>query len=149
MQLNPPTEHDLKIVGQQLGREPRGIVSIAWRCPCGEPGVVMTAPRLDNGTPFPTTYYLTNPQAVKGCSTLEANGVMLEMNQRLTVDTDLAAQYGPPMMPIWPTGWLWVRCRKSLESQQAVCQSGLNVSMSWSATRWQWAQASTHWETRR
>lgn len=93
MQLNPPTEHDLKIVGQQLGREPRGIVSIAWRCPCGEPGVVMTAPRLDNGTPFPTTYYLTNPQAVKGCSTLEANGVMLEMNQRLTVDTDLAAQY--------------------------------------------------------
>ncbi len=55
---------DLAIVEAQLGREPRGVAAVAWRCPCGKPGVVKTQPRLPNGTPFPTTYYLTNPRAV-------------------------------------------------------------------------------------
>ncbi len=49
-----PSEKDLKTVAAQLGREPRDVSAIAHRCPCGEPDVVQTPPRLADGTPFPT-----------------------------------------------------------------------------------------------
>ena len=88
-----PTPEDLAVVEAQLGRPPRGVVAVAWRCPCGRPGVVKTSPRLENGTPFPTTYYLTCQRAIMACSTLEANGVMAEMTQRLGEDEDLASRY--------------------------------------------------------
>ena len=87
------TARDLEVLADQLGRPPRGVVGIAARCVCGRPLVVRTAPRLDDGTPFPTTFYLTSPGAVAAASTLEANGVMREMSERLTVDEDLAAAY--------------------------------------------------------
>src|SRR5690606_37678281 len=87
------TERDLETLAEQLGRTPRGVVGIAARCACGRPLVVRTAPRLENGTPFPTTFYLTSPGAVAAASTLEANGVMKEMSQRLTEDAELAAAY--------------------------------------------------------
>ena len=52
-----------------------------------------TAPRLDDGTPFPTTYYLTSPQAVSAVSAVEATGVMKEMTARLAEDEELAAAH--------------------------------------------------------
>jgi len=57
------SEADLAVVAEQLGRPPRGVVEVAARCVCGRPVVVRTAPRLPDGTPFPTTYYLTHPGA--------------------------------------------------------------------------------------
>ncbi|WP_040159746.1 DUF501 domain-containing protein [Nigerium massiliense] len=87
------TDADAAVITEQLGRPPRGVVGIAWRTPTGEPGVVVTEPRLDDGTPFPTLYYLTHPKAVAACSTLEANGVMAEMTQRLADDPALSAAY--------------------------------------------------------
>lgn len=89
----PVTDHDLAVLAEQLGRPARGVVSIAARCVCGAPLVVRTQPRLDDGTPFPTTYYLTHPGATAAASRLEANGVMKEMSERLTADEELAAQY--------------------------------------------------------
>lgn len=77
----------------QLGRTPRGVAEVAWRCPCGKPGVATTMPRLDNGTPFPTTYYLTCQRATSATSTLEASGLMAEMTERLGEDAELAEQY--------------------------------------------------------
>lgn len=88
-----PTPEDLAVVEAQLGRAPRGVAAVAWRCPCGRPGVVQTLPRLENGTPFPTTYYLTCQRAIMGCSTLEANGLMAEMTARLSEDEELADGY--------------------------------------------------------
>ncbi|PFG38811.1 hypothetical protein ATJ97_1299 [Georgenia soli] len=87
------TDRDLEVLAEQLGRVPRGVVEIAARCVCGRPLVVRTAPRLDDGTPFPTSYYLTCPPAVKAASTLEAQQVMEGMNERLRTDEDLAARY--------------------------------------------------------
>ncbi len=84
---------DAAVVEAHLGRPSRGAVGVAWRCPCGKPGVVATAPRLPDGTPFPTTYYLTCPRAVAAVSTLESEGVMAEMTARLADDPDLAADY--------------------------------------------------------
>ena len=91
--MTKPSAADLAAVEAQLGREPRGVAAVAWRCPCGNPGVVKTEPRLPNGTPFPTTYYLTCQRATSGCSTLEASGLMAEMTARLADDEELAAKY--------------------------------------------------------
>lgn len=84
---------DLATLEAQLGRPPRGVVGVAARCICGRPTVVRTSPRLPDGTPFPTTFYLTHPRAVAAVSTLEASGVMREMSARLTEDAELAVAY--------------------------------------------------------
>jgi hypothetical protein len=84
---------DLAAVAAQLGREPRGVVAVAHRCPCGLPDVVETAPRLPDGTPFPTLYYLTCPRAAASVGTLESDGVMASMSERLRTDAGLAGAY--------------------------------------------------------
>jgi hypothetical protein len=84
---------DVAAVAAQLGRPPRGLRAVAHRCPCGAPDVVETAPRLPDGTPFPTLYYLTCPRAAGAIGTLEASGLMREMTDRLATDPDLAARY--------------------------------------------------------
>ncbi|WBQ06810.1 DUF501 domain-containing protein [Kribbella sp. CA-293567] len=84
---------DVSAVSEQLGRPARGIRSIAHRCGCGLPDVVETEPRLPDGTPFPTTFYLTCPRLASAIGTLEAEGVMKEMTDRLGEDEDLAARY--------------------------------------------------------
>ncbi|BBZ55726.1 DUF501 domain-containing protein [Mycolicibacterium phocaicum] len=84
---------DLEAVAAQLGREPRGVLEIAYRCPNGEPGVVKTAPRLPDGTPFPTLYYLTHPALTAAASRLESSGLMKDMTERLQASEELAAAY--------------------------------------------------------
>jgi hypothetical protein len=88
-----PTQADLDAVHAQLGRVPRGVAAVAHRCPCGHPDVLTTEPRLPDGTPFPTTFYATCPKLTGAISTLESQGVMREMTQRLTDDPHLAAAY--------------------------------------------------------
>jgi uncharacterized protein len=84
---------DEAVIEAQLGRPPRAIHDVWHRCPCGNPDVVTTEPRLDDGTPFPTTFYLTCPRAASLIGTLEASGLMREMSDRLEADPELAAAY--------------------------------------------------------
>ncbi|MEO9221663.1 MAG: DUF501 domain-containing protein [Mycobacteriaceae bacterium] len=84
---------DLATVHAQLKREPRGVRAVTHRCPCGNPTVISTAPRLPDGTPFPTLYYLTCPRIAAAASTQESDGVMREMTARLAEDPELAAAY--------------------------------------------------------
>ncbi len=91
--LSPVAQADLDAVSRQLGRPARGVVEVAHRCPCGEPDVVRTEPRLPDGTPFPTSFYATCPRLTGALSTLESQGVMREMTTRLASDPDLAARY--------------------------------------------------------
>ena len=84
---------DLAVVAAQLNRAPRATRAVAHRCSCGLPDVVETSPRLDDGTPFPTVYYLTCPRAASAIGRLEGSGLMREMTQRLGADPDLAARY--------------------------------------------------------
>jgi hypothetical protein len=86
-----PSELDIATVSAQLGRPARDVIGIAARCVCGAPTVVSTSPRLADGTPFPTLYYLSHPAATAAVSTLEANGVMPELAELLT--GDIAAEY--------------------------------------------------------
>jgi hypothetical protein len=82
---------DTAAVTAQLQREPRGVRAVAHRCPCGLPDVVETAPRLPDGTPFPTLYYLTCPRAAAAIGGLEAAGTMREMTERLADEKTKAA----------------------------------------------------------
>lgn len=91
--VEPVEPADLDAVERQLGRRPRGVAAVAHRCPCGEPDVLRTQPRLPDGTPFPTTYYATCPRLTGAVSTLETAGVMKEMTERLAGDEELAAAY--------------------------------------------------------
>ena len=84
---------DRAAVAAQLGRAPRAMRAVAHRCPCGNPDVVETSPRLPDGTPFPTLYYLTCPRAAAAIGTLESAGMMREMTDRLRTDPELAAGY--------------------------------------------------------
>ncbi|GAA4352080.1 DUF501 domain-containing protein [Microbacterium rhizosphaerae] len=89
----PVEDADLEVLREQLGRPARGVVGIAARCVCGNPTVVATAPRLPDGTPFPTFYYLTHPAATAAMSSLEADHVMRELGELLDSDPELQAAY--------------------------------------------------------
>lgn len=91
--MTEPTDADLEVVARQLGRRPRGVLTIAYRTPDGQPAVVKTAPLLPDGTPFPTLYYLTDPRLTAEASRQESAGVMREMTERLSRDADLADRY--------------------------------------------------------
>ncbi len=86
MAAETPLDLDLAVVERQLGRAPRGVVDVAARCPCGCPAVVRTEPQLPDGSPFPTLFYATCPALTGAISTLESNGLMREMTQRLIDD---------------------------------------------------------------
>jgi hypothetical protein len=91
--FGPVSERDVEIVSAQLGRPARDVVGIAARCVCGAPTVVSTAPRLADGTPFPTFYYLTHPAATAAMSSLEATQVMAEFSALLAEDDDIREAY--------------------------------------------------------
>lgn len=89
MMLRQPevvTAADITAVSRQLGRPARDVVGIAAHCVCGAPTVVSTRPRLSDGTPFPTFYYLTHPAATAAASRLEAAGRMAEYQAMLVED---------------------------------------------------------------
>ena len=87
------TEADRETVAEQLGRPPRAMRAVAHRCPSGHPSVIQTSPRLADGTPFPTLYYLTCPKLTALVSRLEASGLMRELTARLDTDPELAEAY--------------------------------------------------------
>lgn len=89
----PASEQDIAIVERQLGRFPRGMVSVGARCACGRPLAVITRPLLPGGIPFPTTCYLTGPSAVKAVSHAEAAGAMTEYNELLSSDAAVKTAY--------------------------------------------------------
>lgn len=95
--MRPPfpsaSDEDIRIVSAQLGRPARNVIGIPARCVCGAPTVVATAPRLADGTPFPTLYYLTHPAATAAISDLEATQVMNEFSAVLAENEKMQAQY--------------------------------------------------------
>ena len=101
------TDRDVELVSAQLGRPARDVIGIAARCVCGAPTVVATRPRLSNGTPFPTLYYLTHPAATVAVSHLEAEGRMPLYAAELEADPAVR-EAGPtdaPMTVVFAHGY--------------------------------------------
>ena len=93
--INPTavTPTDQERLLHELGRPVRGAVAVGYRCAHGVPAVVITAPKLPDGTPFPTTFYLCCKTLNAAVSRMESAGLMREMQDRLVSDETLAAGY--------------------------------------------------------
>jgi uncharacterized protein len=65
---------DRAVVEWQLDRPLRAFRRVARRCPHGFPAVTEQAPRAEDGTPFPTTYWLTCPWLRAALARIEAAG---------------------------------------------------------------------------
>ena len=93
MPISEASAADIASLEKQLGREMRDVIGIGARCVCGNPIVVVTKPRLSDGSPFPTFYYLSLPAATSALSTLEASGFMAVLQERLSSEPELALAY--------------------------------------------------------
>ncbi|HEY5882134.1 MAG TPA: DUF501 domain-containing protein, partial [Nakamurella sp.] len=93
LRLAPATDEDLALLTRELGRTPRGVLAVAYRCDHGVPAVVQTAPRLPDGHPFPTLFYLCCSVLNSAIGRMEAGGLMREMTEELAADPDLGAHY--------------------------------------------------------
>jgi uncharacterized protein len=85
--------HERAVITAQLGRPARGAPAVVHRCRFGLPTVVRVDPRLEDGTPFPTTFWLSCPALRSRVGTLEADHAMVGLNDRLQDDDAFAAAY--------------------------------------------------------
>ena len=100
-------------------------------------------PRLSNGTPFPTTFYLTHPVITSAVSRLEAAGLMNEMNDRLAADDGPGGRLprrprGLPRLPRRDRRPVRASApsRKSTASPPAACRPASSACTSWWAIPW-------------
>ncbi|MEA2557147.1 MAG: exopolyphosphatase / guanosine-5-triphosphate,3-diphosphate pyrophosphatase [Actinomycetota bacterium] len=77
---------DLHAVREQIGRDPTTAFTVLARCSGGHPLVIRNAPIDANGDPFPTTFWLTCPEAVKAIARVESEGWISNLNDRVQVD---------------------------------------------------------------
>ncbi|MDR0789095.1 MAG: DUF501 domain-containing protein [Bifidobacteriaceae bacterium] len=138
-----PTDNDIFVIRKMLGRPPRGLLKIAGRCKCGNPIIAIVTHTLDDGTPFPTTFYLVLPALVKAVSTLEAEHYMEEMNDHI-LDYDLETAHknyiesriqickntdNPHLENISAGGMpTHIKCLHSLIGQTVACGKGANLA---------------------
>lgn len=88
---------DRSVVEHQIGRPPRSPIDVESRCHLGLPVVIRVPPVLDDGTPFPTTHWLTCPLASLRVSRLESAGGVNDADARIAADPDLAEAFGVAM----------------------------------------------------
>ena len=82
---------DEEVVSWQLGRPARAFRRVAIRCPHGFPAVTEQSPKATDGTPFPTSFYVTCPWLVAAVSRLEAAGGVARWGAEATADPELGA----------------------------------------------------------
>ena len=88
---------DGEVVAAQLERPPRAPVAVLHRCHLGLPVVIDVPPFLDDGTPFPTSSWLTCPLAVKRIGRIEADGGVRAAEALIVEDQDFGAAYAGAM----------------------------------------------------
>jgi uncharacterized protein len=81
---------DREIVERQIGRPPRAFRRVAVRCPFGRPAVTEQAPFDEDGTPFPTEFYVTCPHLVAQLARVEAAGGVERWTDAAKQDATLA-----------------------------------------------------------
>lgn len=89
--------NDREVVAVQIGRPPRSVIDVAVRCHLGLPAVTAVPPHLDDGTPFPTRYWLTCPLAVRRIGRVEAEGGVGAAERRIEESEQLATRHEAAM----------------------------------------------------
>ena len=85
--------NDSKIVELQIGRKLRSDSEVSCRCHLNIPAVIKVPPKLDDGTPFPTTFWLTCPMYNKKIGSLESHGLIKELDKEIDNNPDLKKQW--------------------------------------------------------
>lgn len=88
---------DRKVVEVQIDRPVRAAVTVEARCHLGMPVVIDVPPILDDGTPFPTTHWLTCPLAVRRVSRLESEGGVKAADELIASDPSVAEAWREAM----------------------------------------------------
>lgn len=83
---------DRSVLEAQIGRPLRADSEVVARCPLGLPVVAAVPPILDDGTPFPTRYWLTCPLASTRIGRLEGAGGVRAMERHAESDPDFSAR---------------------------------------------------------
>lgn len=138
---------DREILTAQLGRDPRGLVGIGARCVCGAPAVTITYPRLPDGSPFPTLFYLSYPWLVREISRIESAGEMATYNKRLAEDPQYAAAHAQAHESYVARRDLLMKSQRLLESLLAECLIESSVCTHWPAMRLPQVQGCAQLET--
>lgn len=81
---------DQAVATVQLDRPLRASGEVVARCPLGMPVVMKVPPLLDDGTPFPTLYWLTCPLALRRIGRLESVGGVKQMERLVESDSRLS-----------------------------------------------------------
>lgn len=89
----PMDDGEAELAAAMIGRPLRGRSAAAVRCRWGLPAVLRVSPQLEDGTPFPTLFWLACPLANKHIGRLEAEGAMVTLNEELAADEQLAQAY--------------------------------------------------------
>lgn len=82
--------NDSAAASAQIGRPVRSEVTVSLRCSLGLPIVITVPPILDDGTPFPTRYWLTCPLGQARVGRLESAGGVRAMDRRAETDAVFA-----------------------------------------------------------
>ena len=88
---------DRSVVELQLGRPPRSRVVVGVRCHLGLPVVIDVPPILDDGTPFPTSHWLTCPLAMLRVSRLESEGGVRDADAQIVSDAAASEAFDAAM----------------------------------------------------
>jgi hypothetical protein len=103
---------DRSVIEVQIGRPPRSEVVVSAKCHLGLPVVIDVPPILEDGTPFPTTHWLTCPLAVLRISRIESSGGVREADHQVASDPEIAAAFAAAMEryedmrdSLLPDGW--------------------------------------------
>ncbi len=83
---------DEVVVAAQIGRPLRSPAAVGVRCRLGLPVVVVVPPVLDDGTPFPTRYWLCCPLALRRVGRLESAGGVAAVERRAAADPGFCAR---------------------------------------------------------
>jgi hypothetical protein len=89
--------NDRDVVAAQIDRSPRSEVDVVARCHLQLPVVIVVPPFLDDGTPFPTRYWLTCPLAVRRIGRIEGAGGVKSAEAKIESDPALAARHALAM----------------------------------------------------
>ena len=89
----PMDPEEAELAARMIGRPLRGRSATAVRCAWGLPAVLRVDPLLDDGTPFPTVFWLSCPLASRAMGRLEASGIMRDLTAQLGEDEVLADAY--------------------------------------------------------
>ena len=82
---------DAAVVAAQIGRPLRSEAQVVTRCGLGMPVVTRVPPILDDGTPFPTSFWLSCPLASRRIGRLESAGGVRTMEEWVEAHPAFAA----------------------------------------------------------